>query len=61
MENTESRRESEAESEKEDSSEKDSHKKKPVFSRRAARVGLKTPNFADLNEELSNIRDNQKK
>ena len=59
MENTRSRRESQEEAEKEDSSEEDSPMKRPVFSSRATRVGLKTPRFVDLNEELSNLRDDQ--
>ena len=54
-----SRRESEEASEEEDSSKEDSPKKKPIYSSRAARVFLKTPTYADLNEELSNLREDQ--
>ena len=61
IENNGSKSESEEESEEDDSFEEDSPKKKPSFSSRTARVGLKTPNFADLNEQLGNLRDDEKK
>lgn len=58
-ETTHSRRESEEDSE-EETSEEDSPKKQ-IYSSRTFRVGLKTPVYADLNEKLSNRREDQKK
>ena len=61
MENTESKRESGKESEEEESSEADSPKKKLSISSRTARVDLKTPSFADLNKQLNNQKDDEKR
>ena len=54
-----SQRESEEDSE-EETSEEDSPKK-PINSSRATRVDLKHPVYAYLNEELSNLKEDQKR
>ena len=56
-----SKRESEEESEEEESSEEDTPKKNPSYSNIAIRVCLKFPNFADLNEQLSNLKEDEKR
>ena len=57
LENIGSKSESKEELEEEESSEEDSPKKKTSFSSRAASVGLKTPRFADLNEQFNILKD----
>ena len=39
----------------------DDFQKKRIYTRRSARVGIRNPIYNDLNEELSNLQEEQKK
>ena len=45
----------------EDESSEEDSTKRPAYNSRAARVGIRKPIYKDLNKELSNLQEEQKK